>query len=453
MDELSDYTSPVVEFKASHSTDRQFKLIDSSTATDPLPPKIDASVETQTKCSQETQTETYQALAKSVDERKLANWLQKIYPNVEKELLKGCTPALESQTNDLSSHDIEIQPYQKISLPTLQNSQGLAIWLSVYTNNAPVLVVTTVAPHDDWCEHVDQYLKLFVPKRVPNANFVTYNEVKSIPIKSCLKSLCTNPFNKNIFAGSSFDGDIYIWRYEQHYQNHPNNRNNIDINEMYHTTLLYGFAVALDWISENTLLTAHSNGYVVQWHLGKEIIKEAEYLVKAPANASTEICTLLALSLNNFVVGTKDGSVFYCTCSSLSTIKRHLEIVSLKKHLFMTSTLLKSHINGHIIVISCDLSGQVYFHDLRNVKDDTETTVTQIPLPFTSTIACSRDGSFIYSPGEDGSLECYSLFNGLQNTVKGALKGKGNFIKSSDNGCWLITGLYENEFQIFSVEN
>lgn len=102
MDELSDYTSPVIEFNASHTTDRQFKLIDNSTATDPSPPKIDASVETHTKCSQETQTETYQPLAENVDERKLANWLQKIYPKVEMELIKGCTPALESQTNDRS---------------------------------------------------------------------------------------------------------------------------------------------------------------------------------------------------------------------------------------------------------------------------------------------------------------------------------------------------------------
>ncbi|XP_065362290.1 uncharacterized protein LOC135955850 [Calliphora vicina] len=451
MDELSDYTSPVIEFNASHITERKFKLIDNSTATDPSPPKNDASVETHTKCSQETQTETYQTLAENVDERKLANWLQNIYPNVEKELIKGCTPALESQTNDLSVADIEIQPYQKLSLPAVTNSQGLAIWLSVYTNNAPVLVVTTVAPHDDWCEHVDQYLKLFVPKRIANGNFVTYNEIKSIPIKACLKSLCTNPFNKNIFVGSTFDGDIYVWQYEQQYQSRA--KNNIEIKEIYHTTLLYGYAVALDWSSENTLLTAHGNGYVVQWHLGKEITKEAEYQIKAPVNASTEICTLLALSINHFVVGTKDGSVFYCTSSSLSTVKRHLEIVALKKHLFMTSTLLKTHVNGHIMVISCDLSGQVYFHDLRNSNDDTDTTVTQIPLPFTNTIACSRDGNFIYSPGQDGSLEYYRLNNGLQNTVKGALKGKGNFIKSSDNGCWLITGLYENEFQIFSIES
>lgn len=276
MDELSDYTSPVIEFKASHTAEKPFKLIDSSTATEPLPPKKDAFVETHTRCSQETQTETYKTLAKNVDERKLANWLQKIYPSVEQEILKGCTPVIESYSNNLSSRNVEIQPYQKLSVPAITNSQGIAIWLSVYTNNAPVLVVTTVAPHDDWCEHVDQYLKLYVPKRVPNGNFVTYNETKSIPIKACLRSLCTNPFNKNIFAGSTFDGDFYVWQYEQQFYSHATNKNNVEITEVFHTTLVHGFAVAIDWCSEYTLLTAHTNGCVVQWHLDKEIIKEAE---------------------------------------------------------------------------------------------------------------------------------------------------------------------------------
>ncbi|KAM7358616.1 uncharacterized protein ACRADG_003518 [Cochliomyia hominivorax] len=456
MNELSDYTSSVIEFKAAPLSKHQFKLIDTSTATDSTPPKIDASIETHTKCSQESQTETFQTLAKNIDENKLENWLQKIYPNLEKELLKGCTPSMESHRKDSSLSEVEIQPYQKLTVPAVRNSEALAIWLSVYTNNAPIVVVTTVAPHDDWCEHVDQYLKIFIPKRIPNGNFVTYNEVKSITIKACLKSLCTNPFNKNMFAGSTFDGDIYVWQYEQHFQSYANNNNreNIDIKEIYHTTLVHGYAVAIDWPSENILLTAHANGYVEQWHLStKEIFRKAEYLIKSPLNTSTEICSLIALNLNNFIVGTKDGSVLHCKCSDLISVKRNLEIVALKKHLFMISTLLKTRVNGHPFVISCDLSGQMHFHDLRNLNDDTDTVVTQLPFSFTSSIACSRDGSIIYSPGDDGSLECYTLRNGLQKSIKGALQGKGYFIKSSDNGCWLITGLYENEFQIFSIEN
>ena len=276
MDELSDYTSIAIGFTACNKKEKKLEIVNSGTSTDPLPPKTSISVQTQAKITQETQTETYQGLIKNVDERKLGDWLQKVYPNIEKELLQGTTPVMGPNAEHNSLTALEIQPYQKISIPTVVNSQGLAIWLMVHTHNAPALVVTAVASHDDWCEHVGQCLKLFIPIRMPNGNFVTYNEIKSIPLKACMKSLCTNSFNKNIFAGSTHDGDIYIWKYEQRYHSHSTKGNNIELSEMHHTTALYGFAVAMDWSAENTLLTAHTNGYVLQWHLSKDITKEAE---------------------------------------------------------------------------------------------------------------------------------------------------------------------------------
>ncbi|TMW46236.1 hypothetical protein DOY81_008684, partial [Sarcophaga bullata] len=434
MDELSDYTSMVIGFTACDKKEKKLKVVNSGTTTDPSLPKTSVSVQTLAKISQETQTEIYQGLIKNIDERKLGNWLRKIYPNIEKELLQGTTPLMGSNTEHNSLIYLEIQPYQKISIPAVVNSQGLAIWLMVHTHNAPALVVTTIASHDDWCEHVEQCLKLFIPIRMPNGSFVTYNEIKSIPLKACMKSLCTNSFNKNIFAGSTHDGDIYIWKYEQHYHSHSTKRSTIDISEMHHTTALYGFAVAMDWSSENTLLTAHTNGYVLQWNISKDIIKEAEYFIKSAVASTTDISALLCISLTEFIIGAKDGSIFHCSYSSLSSMKRHLEIISLKKHLFMISSLLKANINGYLSVISCDLSGQVYLHDLRNLENDSDTIVVQLPLTFTSTVATSRDGSIIYSAGDDGSLECYNLNSGIQHTVKGLLKGKGNFIKSSENG-------------------
>lgn len=276
MDELSDYTSEVLGFTACDSKEKQFKLVNSCTVTNTPLPKTSVSEQTLPKISQETQTVTYQNFGKNVDERKLANWLHKIYPIIEKELLQGTTPLMGSNAENNSLIDLNIQPYQKISIPPVVNSQGLAIWLMIYSHNAPALVVTTVAPHDDWCEHVGQYLKLFIPIRMPNGNFVTYKEVKSISIKACIKSLSTNSFNKNIFAGSTYDGDIYIWLCEQHFNSNSAKRSNIELSEIHHTTSIYGYAVAMDWSAENTLLTAHSNGYVVQWHLSKKIIKEAE---------------------------------------------------------------------------------------------------------------------------------------------------------------------------------
>ena len=91
------------------------------------------------------------------------------------------------------------------------------------------------------------------------------------------------------------------------------------------------------------------------------------YFIKSTAASTTDISALLCISLTEFIVGTKDGSVLHCSKSSLSSMKRHLEITPLKKHLFMISSLLKANINGYLSIISCDLSGQVFFHDLRDL--------------------------------------------------------------------------------------
>ncbi|XP_075163772.1 uncharacterized protein LOC142236422 [Haematobia irritans] len=443
MEELSEHSSSVIEFKANHSEEKQLKLIHKNTATDPLPSKIDASSSTGETNNQETQTNVFTAgvIEAVVDERHLAIWLQRILPNVEKELLKGCTPDFSGGNAYKANNDPEILPYQRISLEALENSQGIAIWLSVQTNNAPVLLISTISPHDDdWCEHVDQKLYLFVPKREQNS-YVVWRETKRVPIKACLRSLCTNPFNKCMFAGSTMDGDIYLWRYEQ-------NIKSTEIIEMYHGSLLHGYAIAIDWTNEQTFLTAHDSGHVVQWRLGTELIKEAEFHIKLPSNVPMEITCLLVLSVNDFVVGGNDGSLLHCS----TVMKRQVEISHMKRHQFTTSSLLKANFNGHPMVISCDLSGQVHIHDLRNINEEVEcTVVAQIPLPYTNVITCTQDGYILYSPGEEGSLECYRMVDGGHYISKGDLRGKGNFIKSSDNGCWIIIGLYENEFQIFSL--
>ncbi|XP_073840240.1 uncharacterized protein [Musca autumnalis] len=449
MEDLSEYSSPVIEFKATYGEEKQLKLVDRNIGTDPLPSKIDSSTEINPAFNKETQTHINNEFVINVDERKLAIWLRQILPSVEKELLKGCTPNFDSNATSTVAFP-EMQLYQKLQLEAAENAQGIGIWLAVHTNNAPILVISTISPHDDdWCEHVDQQFMVCVPTREKSSNFITWREIKRISVKACLRSLSTNPFNKCIFAGSTMDGDLYIWNCEQ-------NVKSVDIQELFNTTSTHGYAIAMDWTSEQTMLTAHSDGYVVQWRLGTELTFDAEFLIKESSSASKHmyISCLLALSTSDFVVGCNDGSIYHCWISSSATmIKHHLEIVPLKKHLFKVSSLLKTRSNGHSMVISCDLSGVVYFHDLSNSRDDADTVIAKIPLPFTNLLACTHDGSLIYAPGDDGSLDCYRLFDGEHITIKGDLRGKGNFIKSSDNGCWILSGLYEKEFQIFSLEN
>ncbi|XP_001353266.2 uncharacterized protein [Drosophila pseudoobscura] len=454
MDVLSHYSSPVVEFPATQPLEKQYALVDNCTGTDPPPPSADAGTATQEKQHAATQTEQRVASSEAVeyDERALAKWLRQICPMVEQELMHP-TPLMDEQTMSQATLEEEqkVYTYQKIVMGGIENSQGLAIWLCVHTNNAPVLVVTTVAPHDDWCEHVDQQLKLFVPQRMTHGNFVIYSEVKTLPLKSCLRSLCTNPFNKHMFAGSTMDGELFVWLYEQ--ARGGGSDANVDIKQMYSVSSTQGAAVALDWVTETLLLACYANGSIRQWDLSKQMTLDWEYCL--PGTVTSELTAMVALGIDDFVVGTNDGGTFRCwsTGRQAASAKKQLQLLALRRHRFMVSTLLRTEMAGHQFVLSCDLSGQAFYHDMRHADEDMAQLIVQIPLPFKNVVACSRDGNIIYCPSSDGALEYYRVSDGAHAHVKGALRGKGSLIRSSDNGCWLITGLYGDEFQIFYVEH
>ncbi|EDV97416.1 uncharacterized protein LOC6556629 [Drosophila grimshawi] len=454
MDVLSHYSSPVIEFPASQPLEKQNALVDNCTGTDPPPPSADVATETQEKQNAATQTEQFcSSQSAKYDERALAKWLRQICPQVEQELSQP-TPLLDEQETSQCAlqEQLQVHTYQNLSMASIENSQGLAIWLSVHTNNAPVLVATTVAPHDDWCEHMEQQLKLFVPQRMSHGSFVAYTEAKALPLKSCLRSLCTNEFNKNIFAGATMDGELFVWLYEQA---RGGIDSSVEIKQLHSVSSTQGAAVALDWVTEQRLLACYANGTVLQWMVTKQMTLDWEYSV--PTSVGAELTTMLSLGLDDIVLGTSCGGVYRCwspgrqpACDRTS---KQLQLLPLRKHRFTVSTLLKTEMDGHQIVVSCDLSGQAYYHDMRHEEEDTAQLIVQIPLPFKNAIACSRDANIIYCPSNDGALEYYRVSDGAHAHVKGALRGRGNLICISDNGCWLITGLYGNEFQIFYIEN
>ncbi|XP_017080870.1 uncharacterized protein LOC108114406 [Drosophila eugracilis] len=450
MDVLSHYSSPVIEFPATQPLERQYALVDNCTGTDSPPPSKDATTGTQEKLHVATQTEQRVVSSKDVeyDERALVKWLHKICPMVERELMNP-TPLMEDLTMSQCrlEEELQVYTYQKLAMGAVENSQGLAIWLCVHTNNAPVLVATTVAPHDDWCEHVDQQLKLFVPQRMANGNFVIYNEAKTLPLKSCLRSLCTNPFNKNMFAGSTMDGELFIWLYEQA----RGADTSVDIKQLYSVSSSQGAAVALDWTSEKLLMACYTNGSVLQWDLSRQMTLDWEYSL--PASINSEPTALVALGPCDFVLGTNDGGVYRCWNNGRQTAAtKQIQLLALRRHRFMVSTLLRTEVGGNQFVLSCDLSGQAFYHDMRLVDEDLAQLIVQIPLPFKNVIACSRDGNVIYCPADDGALEYYRVSDGAHAHVKGGLRGKGSLIRCSDNGRWLVAGLYADEFQIFYVE-
>lgn len=83
---------------------------------------------------------------------------------------------------------------------------------------------------------------------------------------------------------------------------------------------------------------------------------------------ASEITAAVCLTSNTCVVGVKDGSVFLCTMTSFGTMRKQMEVVPLKKHSFMISTIIKTVVNSCPSVISCDLTGQVFCHSIPHTE-------------------------------------------------------------------------------------
>lgn len=217
------------------------------------------------------QTEKFCPPQQSCNDQQLAKWLRKIYPIIEAELLEGVTQIYSGL--EYSAVNISLVPYQQLSPggdSKDTHSTGKAAWLSTRLDNVPDLVVSSSPPHQGWCEHVNQTISLYIPKRIPHEQFVVFTEVRTVPVKACIEFLAVNAFNKNIFTGVTVACDFYIWEHES--------TNNLeDIKEIAYMTIPYASIVGVDWLQINEVLTAHSDGSVCLWKISKQIVLDQRY--------------------------------------------------------------------------------------------------------------------------------------------------------------------------------
>lgn len=89
-------------------------------------------------------------------------------------------------------------------------TQGSAAWLSLSIQNAPILAIAASPSHMAWCDHSKAVVTIFIPIRNNLNNDVIYKDHKTLPVKSCIQTLCTNPFNKDMFAGGTYSGSVLL---------------------------------------------------------------------------------------------------------------------------------------------------------------------------------------------------------------------------------------------------
>ncbi|XP_055696326.1 uncharacterized protein LOC129797603 [Lutzomyia longipalpis] len=404
---------------------------------------------------------------KDGNEKKLAQWLQKILPLVEEELRMGISPCpLGSFRRELQSPaKITFVECLNVKVPNVASgklTKGAATWLSLATGGAPALALACTTIHESWCEHNTPNVMIFTPKRDFQGSGLCYTESHTIPVKSCIQILSTNTYSRDIFAGGTVLGDLYIWQQEQHHGRDS-------AKELYSGTTHSGEIVAMSWLKlrpgslDVNLLTCHADGIVESWKIlaTMQVVHEKTFRISAKSQKfpsldhAPSLRTITSIDdRSEFVIGTEDGRVILCSANQLSTIRGAKNvydpvIADLEHHQFpVTSVQMITH-GGKQLLASCDLTGEVFFHDI--LRSTEPVVVLRMPLPFKNTIAIGKNLQFIVSPGEFGSLEIFTASSGQKTSLDGNLRGKGNLLAISSNSEWIVTGVYEGNFNIYRI--
>ncbi|CAO1392493.1 unnamed protein product [Diamesa hyperborea] len=461
---LSEHSTEVVGFESTWSSDKNVMVKDSGT--DPM--KCEKSVENKIVGPDKKDIGIQagivtMSISNEETDKKLAAWLKKILPQVEIELNEGITEVYEDK-HSASQESLKISEYQEINVAKLfsetkgfsedQLTKGNAAWLSVSTQNSPVLVVSC-STQQNLNESKTSLVIVYEPQKKNGTLFWT--EVSVIPVKDHIEILVTNQYNRDMFAGASASGDFYIWNYQH------------SVNNDIETRVVETFSkntddsiVGLAWLKDQRILCCHIDGTVNMWKVSKQTTVLEKILKIAPRYTNDSLITSMIsiTDSNNFVLGTLNGHLLFCSTTQLLPFANEDKnvfdpvIKEIKPHQFAVSSLIHCQKNTKSYIVSCDSSDEIHFYEIDDIIDKEVKLVVKLPLPFNGKIVCTKNLEHIFSPIEDGSLNQFSVSkNTLVSKVEGRLKGNGSVIELSKNENWIVTGVYHGVFKVYRIEH
>lgn len=362
-------------------------------------------------------------------------------PALEKELEEGATPVYNNGSRSIEK-TLKLEEYQDIELKQhfshIQNlsdselNKGAATWLSVSMQDSPVLVLSCSS------KDVDQktsFIIVFEPRRSKADAKIYWHELISVPVKEPIEHLVTNPQNRDMFAGASAAGDLYIWCYH----NLPSAENNSRVAELF-CKVSENSISALSFLSNNRLLCCHSDGKIIIYKVNNKQSIIIDKIMKIEPRSIKDPLITNIVSVpeadDDFVIGLFNGSLLYCSTNQLMPQDGTFNPIvrEFQPHKFAVSSLKHCQHNKKSYIISCDLSGEVFFHELEETLDKQPKLVIKLPLPLKSKIACSKNMENILCQLDNGSLEVFKTSTNTRETlIEGKLSGSGSVIELSRN--------------------
>lgn len=356
-------------------------------------------------------------------------------PALERELAEGPTPVYSnsSQSNDRA---LKIEEYQDIELKhhfkdisEEELNKGAATWLSVSKQDSPVLAVSCSSKSD---EQKSSFVFIYEPRRSKDDAKVYWHELASIPVKNSIEFLATNPLNRDMFGGASTAGDLYIWTYH----NMPSADNESQVTELF-SQASEDSIVAFSFISDNRLLCCQSDGRIVIYKvMNKQTAIVDKVMRIEPRNAKDpQITNIISIptASDDFVLGLFNGSLLYCSTNQMMPQDGAFNPIvrELQSHKFTISALRHCEHNGKPYIVSCDLSGEIFFHE---IDEKQPKLVIKLPLPLKNKIAITSNMEHILCPLEKGSLEVFKSSDNIREiTIEGKLDGVGSIAELSKN--------------------
>lgn len=363
-------------------------------------------------------------------DRKLAAWLKKILPFVEKELKEGPTQVHESDTRASNSHLLSIGNYQEIDLKNFANDKEIkviATWLSVVMQNNPVLAIacSTKSPIN---EQKNAFLMIYEPQRSKVDGKIYWQEIASIPVKESIDFLITNPENRDMFAGASISGDLYVWNF-----NKAATLSRVD--EIFSKASEESIA-GISFTTNNCFILCLVDGNMIVYKVVSKQSCVVDKMLKIEQTKLKDSNITAITTINGsseFVVGLFNGKLFFCT-TNVSQGSADPILRELNAHKFAVNYLKHCQMSSKNYIVSCDTSSEIFIHE---IDEETEKSilklVIKLPLPIKNSLSITNNMEHILCPLTNGSLEIFSTMTNTRRTLEGSGSGTGTICELSKN--------------------
>ncbi|KAG5681361.1 hypothetical protein PVAND_010803 [Polypedilum vanderplanki] len=452
---LSEYSTEVVGFDSTWNSNKQVHVRDIGTETED-------STQTQISNKNIGTTETKEIGVQAAPfvksnsneetDKKLAEWLRRIMPALERELSEGVTQVHESSSMKANSSFAQVTEYQKIDvksnfqLNTENSIFAVGQWLSIVLQNNPALILSCSIKKTDANEASPSYIILYEPQRSKVDSKIYWHEVYKAPSKQ-YDFLVVNSENRDLFAAANSTGDFSIWSY---IKSSNNESRLVEIFSKAEDSIL-----ALTFLNENTLLCCLSDGSIASYKILVQHCKLDKIMkIDQRRVKDSQITAITNISgTSDFIIGFFNGKIFYCSMNQFTSQEIEDPITrELNSHKFAVKLLKHCNHSGKSYIVSFDASSEIFIHEIDDDPNEKSLKyVIRLPLPIKNCISLTSNIEHIFCPLSNGGLEIFNSKNNSRRIIDGRMSGTNILCELSKNESWLLTGIFDGVFNIYNV--